>query len=171
MPTQQKQPQKDVHLTQEIEALKKLVQEKDDANKRALADYINLQKRTEEDRKKLAKIIIATFASQLLEPLRNLELQFDHAKDPVIGLVIKQIKQTFEQEGIVEVGNVGDEYSAESMEVVETIDGEKNKVIRVVQKGYVLDGFVLQPAKVVVGRTEHTEKQEDKTIEKQSSEK
>lgn len=139
-------------LHQHIADLQKQLADKDAKYKRALADYINLEKRVEDQAKRRIQIAVATFIGQLLEPLHNLELQFKHTKDGVVGVILKQMKQTFDQAGVKEVGREGDDFTSQTMEAIEMAEGSAGKVIKVLEKGYVLDWVVIKPARVVVGK-------------------
>jgi molecular chaperone GrpE len=139
---------------QELAQLKEQLAEKDAAHRRALADYINLQNRSEDQSKKRVQMGVAQFVAGLLEPLKNVEMAYQHSQDQVMGLVMKQIKQVLEQEGVKEIGKVGEEYNADTMEVVETKEGEQGKVLEVLEKGYIFDWIVIKPARVVVGRAQ-----------------
>jgi molecular chaperone GrpE (heat shock protein) len=44
------------------------------------------------------------------------------------------------------------------MEAVEMVEGEKNKVVEVIQKGYKLNDKLLKPARVKVGLGDQKEK-------------
>lgn len=140
-------------LHQHITDLQKQLLDKDALYKRALADYVNLEKRVEDQARRRIQLAVATFIGQLLEPLKNLELQVEHTKDGVAEVILKQMKQTFEQAGIKEVGHEGDDFTSQTMEAIEMAEGPAGKVIKVLEKGYVLDWVVIKPARVVVGKT------------------
>ncbi len=157
--TAQKQQPKDKIVSDEVKLfhqqiadLQKQLDDKDGVYKRALADYINLEKRVDDQARKRIQLAVATFIGQLLEPLSNLELQFEHTKDSVIGVILKQMKQAFEQAGVKEVGHEGDEFTSQTMEAIEMTEGPVGKVIKVLEKGYVLDWVVIKPARVIVGK-------------------
>lgn len=139
-------------LHQHIADLQKQLLDKDALYKRALADYVNLEKRVEDQARRRIQLAVATFIGQLLEPLKNLELQFEHTKDAVAEVILKQMKQTFEQAGIKEIGHEGDDFTSQTMEAIEMAEGPAGKVIKVLEKGYVLDWVVIKPARVVVGK-------------------
>ncbi len=139
-------------LHQHIADLQKQLADKDALHKRALADYINLEKRVEDQARRRIQLAVATFIGQLLEPLKNLELQFEHTKDAVVGVILKQMKQTFDLAGVKEVGREGDDFTSQTMEAIEMTEGQAGKVVKVLEKGYVLDWVVIKPARVIVGK-------------------
>ena len=165
MVTAQKQHPKDKIVSDEVKLLhqqiidlQKQFSDKDALYKRALADYINLEKRVEDQARKRIQLAVATFIGQLLEPLHNLELQFEHTKDSVTGVIVKQMQQTFELAGVKEIGHEGDEFTSKTMEAVEMTEGPAGKVIKVLEKGYILDWVVIKPARVIVGKAKDISK-------------
>ena len=54
--------------------------------------------------------------------------------------------------GVEEIEAEGKDFDHNIMEAVEVRKGEKNKVLKVIQKGYLINGILLRPAKVAVGQ-------------------
>ena len=131
--------------------------EKDGAYKRALADYQNLQKNTREEREKFAKMASALLIQELLMPIDHLEMAVVHTKDTSLELIYRQFVQVLEKEGVKEIEALGQTFDPHTMDAVDTEAGEKDKVIRVAQKGYTIYEVVLRPAKVIVGRSSDKE--------------
>lgn len=126
--------------------------------KRALADYQNLEKRIEEERKLLSRLSASLLIEKLLPVLDNLENAQAHLKDQGLEIVVKQFKDILASEGVEEIQAEGLEFDPHFAEAVETQEGEKDNIVaRVLTKGYKIDSTVLRPAKVVV-----TKKQADK---------
>lgn len=154
--------QNDAHVKeneteQELEVLRKQLVEKDEAYKRALADYINLQRRTRDDQERFVKLATATLLERILEPLDNLELTAQHMNDTTLNMVLKQLQQALESDGLMEINALGKPFDSTHMEAIEVVDGEKEKVVKVQRKGYMLNGMVLRPALVLVGNGKHKE--------------
>lgn len=150
-----KQPKQDLsgneQLIQEIEALQKKLEAADLDRKRALADYLNLQRRTQENQEKFVKLACATLVERLLEPLDHLEMTAVHINDTTLNTVMKQFQQALQLEGVEEIRAQGKPFDSKMMEAVESVDGEKDIVVRVRRKGYTLNGMMLRPAFVEVG--------------------
>lgn len=128
-------------------------QELEDRLKRALADYQNLEKRVEEERKLLSKLSASLLIEKLLPVLDNLEKAQTHLKDEGLEIVIKQFKEILASEGVEEIAAEGEEFNPNYHEAVEVSEGEKeNMVVKVISKGYKIENTVLRPAKVVVQR-------------------
>ncbi len=135
-----------------IRNLKAKVEELTDKWKRALADYQNLEKRVEREKKEFVKFSNASLLDKLLGVLDDLERADKHLDDEGLSLAVKQFHSILETEGVEEIKAEGKEFDPEIMDCSELVPGGKNKVVEVVQKGYLLNNKVLRPAKVKVGK-------------------
>lgn len=132
-------------------------QELEERLKRTMADYQNLERRIEEERKLLSKLSAMLLVEKLLPVLDNLENAQSHLKDEGLEMVIKQFKEILTQEGVEEIEAIGQQFNPNEHEAIETQAGENdNTVARVVAKGYKIEDKVIRPAKVVVTKKEAT---------------
>jgi molecular chaperone GrpE len=127
------------------------------------AEMENLLKRTERDIKNAHKFALERFFAELL-PVRDcLEMGLAVANDNIdvlklregVDLTLKQLSAVMEKFGISEVNATGTKFNPdehEAMAVVPTDQAEPNSVIQVIQKGYVLNGRLIRPAKVLVAQ-------------------
>ena len=115
-----------------------------------MADYKNLIRRTQEERGKVAKLSTRDFAETILQPLEHLSLAAEQVNDPGINMVATELWQALESQGLQEIETAGKTFDVETMEVVERM-GEGDAVVKVVSRGYMLNGEVIRHAKVVVG--------------------
>lgn len=122
--------------------------------KRALADYANLEKRFEEERKMFSTLHNMIIIEKFLPVLDNLESAQAHVKDEGLQMVLKQFKDVLDQEGVEEITTEGTGFDPNLHEAVETTQGEENKIVNTIAKGYKIDGKVIRPAKVVVGKNQ-----------------
>lgn len=120
--------------------------------KRALADYLNLEKRIKKERSALVKLASAQLLDKLLPVFDELEICEQHLKDKGLGMTLRKFQEVLESEGVEEIRVAGKEFDPKTMDAVEITRGPKNKVTKVTLKGYQLDGEVLRPAKVKVGQ-------------------
>ena len=121
--------------------------------KRALADYQNLEKRFEEERKLLSKLSASLLIEKLLPVLDNLEKAQIHLKDQGLEIVIKQFEDILTQEGVEEIAAEGAQFNPHYHEAIESQQGEQdNLVIKVLTKGYKIEDTILRPAKVIVSK-------------------
>ncbi len=120
--------------------------------KRALADYANLEKRVAREKEEFVKQATAQLMDKLFSVLDDLELCEEHLKDKGVTLVKDRFKEVLESEGVEEIEALGKNFEPETMDAVELVPGQKNRVMEVVLRGYKLNEKVLRPAKVKVGQ-------------------
>jgi molecular chaperone GrpE len=141
-------------LELEVEQLKKQLAEAQEQERRSRADYSNLSRRTQEERGKLIKLAGLSVIESLLEPLHHLDLATQQLGDKGLNMVYQQFVRALEDQGLVELKVSGKEFDPNLMEVVgkEKSDTKNaGKVVKVVKKGYSLNGEVVQHAKVIIG--------------------
>jgi molecular chaperone GrpE len=142
----------DDECSHEVAAMQEQIQELESKYRRALADYQNLERQTAEANRRFAKIATEGFISELLVPYHHLLLAAEHLKDKGLDMVVSQFKSVFEMQGLKEIDALGKEFDPTMMEAVGTGTGEENKVVAVAQQGFELNGIVIAPAKVIVGK-------------------
>lgn len=120
--------------------------------KRALADYQNLEKRIEAEKEDFVSWANEKLIDKLLGVLDDLERAEEHLKNRGLSLAIAQLRSVLSAEGVEEIKAKGKEFNAQEMDCVEMDKGEKNKVIKVITKGYKLNGKVIRPVRVKVGK-------------------
>ncbi|OGE10229.1 nucleotide exchange factor GrpE [Candidatus Curtissbacteria bacterium RIFCSPLOWO2_01_FULL_42_26] len=125
----------------------------EDMLKRTLADYQNLERRIEEERKQLSKLSSLLLIEKLLPILDNLENAQMHLSDEGLKIVIKQFKDILISEGLQEINAENAQFDPNFHEAVEIKEGAMdNKIVKILTKGYTIDGKTIRPAKVVVER-------------------
>jgi len=119
---------------------------------RSLADYANLQKRQEEQHQFFATLAIAGFISQMLDVFDELLLAYKHLPDPGLKMAIDRFESVLKNQGLQEIKAVGETFNPETMECLQTVEGDADKVLEVRKRGYLLNGRCLRPAQVTVGK-------------------
>lgn len=122
---------------------------------RAQADYQNLLRRTREDQSNMVKLAAKSLVQDLLEPLQHLSMTAEQMNDKVLTMVVSQLMQSLKMNGVEELEVMGKPFDLKTMEVVDLVDGATEKdgvVVKIVKRGYTLNGIVLQHAKVVIGK-------------------
>jgi len=119
--------------------------------KRALADYANLEKRIDNEKQSFVKYSNLKLLEKLLPILDDLEAAEKHLKDQGLILGVKKLREILKSEGVEEIKAQGEEFQPKAMEVIEMVEGPKNKVVEVSSKGYLIDDRILRVAKVKVG--------------------
>ena len=125
---------------------------------RALADYQNLKKRSDEERNEMYKLASISFMTRILPIIDNLKQAQNHISDSGIAIIIGQLETLAKDEGFEEIKiNLGDDFNAETSEVTEVVETEtdldNNKVSEVVLSGWKYsDGTVVRHARVKVNK-------------------
>lgn len=126
----------------------------EDQLKRALADYQNLERRVEEERRLLNRLSSALLIEKFLPVLDNLESAQAHLNDQGLEIVIKQFKDILSSEGVEEIQADGQEFDPNLHEATEVTEGKNdNRVVKVVRKGYKMNNKVIRPVQVVVEKS------------------
>lgn len=136
-------------LSSKIESLELALVQCQERERRALADYQNLVRQTQNQRANLIKLANADLLLSILESIEHLSVASEQLKDPGLELTIKELWQRLNAMGLEEIKVLNKKFDVDLMEVVEKT-GDKEKVIKVLRKGYRLNGQVIQHAKVVL---------------------
>ncbi|QQG52548.1 MAG: nucleotide exchange factor GrpE [Candidatus Falkowbacteria bacterium] len=123
--------------------------------KRALADYHNLLKQSAKDKADFVKYALQDFLQDILPVYDHLKLSLlglkeeDNSNPWAVGVrhVLKQFKDVLESKGVMEIKTVGEKFDHNTMEAM---DGAGELVDKEVMPGYMLNGRVIRPAKVIV---------------------
>jgi molecular chaperone GrpE len=156
------QPKEDTQQehANEIEALKEKSEEFENKYKRALADYTNLQRRSEEDKERIIKFANEILLVKVLEIFDDLEQSQKHIKDEGLDKVVDKFKKFLTSQGLEEVESEGKKFDPTVHEAIESVEGEEDKVIKVHRKGYKFFSKPLRPALVAVGSGKKDKKDE-----------
>lgn len=155
---------------EEIEALKKKLEEKEKEAKeyydrllRTAADFENYKKRVAREKEEWTKFANEDLMRAILPFVDNLERALNHAGktennqsiEEGVRLTLQQLLQTLSRFGLTPVESVGKPFDPtvhEAMIAVETDEHEPNRVIEEFQKGYFLKDRLLRPATVSVSK-------------------
>lgn len=129
---------------------------------RAVAETDNLRKRAQRDVEAASRYAIERFAGELLEVRDSLELGVaaGASAEPArllegMEATLRLLNRAFEKSGLGVVDPAGQPFNPEFHEAMATqpsADQPPGTVLAVVQKGYVLNGRLLRPARVLVAR-------------------
>lgn len=148
------------------------VRELENQVKRTLADYQNLEKRVSEERGEWIKSANKSLILKLLPTLEHLDTVLKTAKDQGersnwlegIEMIVKQFRETLKEEGLEPVQC--ESFNPQLHEVVEVRNGPEGRILDILSMGYKLNGKLVKPAKVVVGK-EDIDKGEEETVKKE----
>ena len=119
---------------------------------RALADYQNLERRTAEQIGQIRKIAEQRLLLQFLDVEDDIERAEVFVKDEGLALVKSKIYKILEDSGVKALDLLGKDFDPYTAECIELVEGQENKVVKELQKGYALGEEILRPAKVAVGK-------------------
>jgi molecular chaperone GrpE len=150
----------------ETAGLENKVKSLDENWKRALADYQNLIRRVENDKKDFVKLANANLVARLLPSLDIMELSAGHSQDIGVQMAAKQFHQALVEEGLQIIEPVPDTiFNPQEHECTETValpgGKSENTISELVLKGYKIGDYILRPAKVkVFQKSEESKKPE-----------
>jgi len=150
-------------LRRQLEAAEKKAEENWDKLLRSQAELENLRKRMERELQNVQKYAIEKFAKELVTVVDSLELGLQAAleTDNVekiregIELTLKQLLTVLERFNIRPVDPLGEKFDPEyhqAMATEEVKGVEPDTVVKVFQKGYLLNDRLIRPALVVVAK-------------------
>lgn len=139
----------------EMEQLQGQVKTLDENWKRALADYQNLLRRVENDKKEFMKMANANLIARMIPSLDIIEMAANHNQDIGVQMAAKQFHQALQEEGLQIIEPTpGEKFNPDFHECTETVDlnegSQSDTIAELVLKGYKLYDYVLRPARVKV---------------------
>ena len=163
-------PKGGLRFAEQIEALEKSLaetQEKAELNwdkaLRAVAELENTKRRAEKDVENAHKFALDKFAKALLPVVDSLEKALEINSDSAdvkamregVDMTHKMFVDTVEKFGLSlphPLGEVFDPEHHEAMAMIDHPDAEPNTVVDVFQRGCLLNGRLVRPARVVVAK-------------------
>lgn len=136
------------------EDLKKKADEYLNNWKRAAADLANYKKDEIERVSELLRYGKEDIMEKFLPIMDSLYYATKHIRDEGLEQVWQQAVEFLKKEGVEEIEVIGKKFNPETMEAVEQveIDVASGTVVEELQKGYMMQGKVLRPAKVKVSK-------------------
>ena len=152
-----------VVLRQELEQARDEARNNWDRYLRAAAEVENVRRRGAQELERVQKFSLERFAGELLGVKDSLEMGLAAAEgEPSVEALregteatLKLLGRVFEKFGITELDPEGAPFDPtvhEAISVQASRDATDERVLTVVQKGYVLNGRLLRPARVIVVR-------------------
>jgi molecular chaperone GrpE len=129
---------------------------------RVQADYINLKRRSEQEKGEIFKIANIELARSILPSLDDLERALEHIEGPMvedswvegIRLIERKLRASLESQGVREIKALGEQFDPNLHEAAMRSRGKEGVVVQEIQKGYTLHDRVIRPSMVVVGNGE-----------------
>jgi len=151
-------------LQQQIDSLQSELEEARGDRLRAIAELENVRKRARRDVENAHKFAVEKLAGELLGVKDSLEmgLQAVDGEKPSLEqlregkeMTLRQLVGVLERAGVEELDPQGKRFDPEfheAMTMQESAEHAPDTVITVIQKGYLLKGRLLRPARVIVAR-------------------
>jgi len=154
-------------LRKRIEKLEQEKQEYLNGWQRERADFLNYKKSEEKRFQEVVKFANERLIKSLIPVMDSLELAIestnkdrkDQENDSYLKgllLIYSQMKDLLEKEGVEVInpkkGEEVNPYFEEVISEVKTTEVPENKIYQVLEKGYILRGKVIRPARVIVGK-------------------
>lgn len=155
----------------EIEALKKMLQEREDALEKEkkeylflMADFDNFKKRTLREKADIIKNGAENVLKGILPILDDFERGIEAIKDDASAVSVKEgmeliynkFVKYLQQNGVKEIPTDNADFDVDLHEAIAMVpvddDAKKGKVIDTIAKGYTLNDKVIRHAKVAVGQ-------------------
>lgn len=164
-------------LKQELEAGKKKVNELQDSLKRLAADFDNYQKWAAKERQITQRTAAESLIKKLLDVYESLEKAVSTINNAAgneftngVKLIYREFSRVLKSEGLEPIPSVGMPLDVCKHEVLMrkvNNDVAEDTVLEEIQKGYLLNTFVLRHAKVVVSQKSIQEQENIQNPEKQ----
>ncbi|PJC25208.1 MAG: nucleotide exchange factor GrpE [Candidatus Tagabacteria bacterium CG_4_9_14_0_2_um_filter_41_11] len=145
-------------LQEKLKKCQELKEEYLNGWQRAKADLINARKDDERRNQDFAKFANFMLISDILPILDSFNLALENEKDSKFSkgvLLIKiQLEDTLGKYGFSSIKSMGEKMNLQLHEIVGEIESEKEEgiIIEEVQKGYLLHGRVIRPARVKISK-------------------
>jgi len=119
---------------------------------RALADYQNLEKRSQAEKQEIRTYAAEVVIARLLPVLDTLTKAASHVKDAGLELALKELSTTLAELGVEKITVVGKPFNPHEMECIEVVSGKDNIVTEELLPGYRIHDKILRIAQVKVGK-------------------
>ena len=122
---------------------------------RLQADFENYIKRVEKEKESWKLSSKSELLLKLIRIKEELEKALENTEDDGIKMIYSNLSKILDEEGVREIESLGSRFNHELHEVVKKIEGEEDKIIEEIQKGYLIGDKILRIAKVVIGGKEN----------------
>ncbi|OLS03388.1 nucleotide exchange factor GrpE [Tissierella creatinophila] len=146
------------------EELDKVLKENEELTtrfQRLQADFVNYRKRVEKEKESLVSYGVETLVLEILPILDNFERAMDVEKDKEdsffkgIEMIYDGLIEVLNKNGIEEIDSLEKPFNPEYHHAVGMEDSkeyDKDTIIRILQKGYIIKDKVIRPSMVIVSQ-------------------
>ncbi len=129
---------------------------------RTQADLENVRKRVQQERAESMNLANSALLRKILGAIDDLERAFSRPTsemcDPAWAegarMSFQALNSALESEGLEPIESVGKEFDPRYHEAMLRRSGDEGVILEEIQKGYMLNGRVLRPSRVIVGTSE-----------------
>jgi len=150
-------------LKEQLLECTKEVEDYKDKYLRALAELDNYKKRARKEKEEIIERANERLMLELIPVLDNFDRGIEAAKNSEdfenfykgVELIYKGFKEIVEREGLQSFSAIGDEFDPSKHEAVSLVESDEHApdtVLDEIYKGYLLNGKLIRPAKVVVSK-------------------
>ncbi|NLH39772.1 MAG: nucleotide exchange factor GrpE [Elusimicrobia bacterium] len=144
---------------------------------RLKAEFENYRKRVEKEKKELLEWGRYDLMQHMLPVYEMMNMAKDHLTSPNssiddiktgLNMIFAEFDKLFKSEGLTQIDILNKKYDPMLCEIVATVDGSEeddNKVVDIVQPGYLINGRLIKPAKVKIAKKKE-EVIDDKNLDK-----
>ena len=156
----------------ELETLKKQLEDEKDRYLRLNAEFENQRKRLQKEKEEFVKYANEKLIIEFIDIMESLERGLENAKgstekDKLIHgmrLIYKQLKNALEKNGLVQIKALGekfDPYKHEAMMQTPSDDNEEGTILEEFTRGYMLSNKVIRYSKVRVSKNKDTDNENE----------
>lgn len=161
---QQESPEAHIDELNELDTLKKEVEEQKEKFIRLYAEFDNYKRRNAKERVELIQTAGREVIQSMLEVLddcERAEKQMNQSEDlkqikEGIGLIFNKFRNILQSRGLKEMKSIGEAFNPDFHEAITEIpvpdETMKGKIVDEVEKGYTLNDKIIRFSKVVVGK-------------------
>lgn len=150
-------PEGSAELERELEAARRERDEYLDSLRRLKAEFENSRKRQEKEKERIYQTASERLILALLPVLDNMDRALEHEGDVREGVQAtrNQLADAMSEEGLLPIASDGQSFDPNVHEAVmsqPSDDHEEGMVVQTFERGYLLNGKPIRPAKVVVSQ-------------------
>jgi molecular chaperone GrpE len=149
----------DAAATPSVEALMAELESARQQQMRAVADYQNLRRRSEDERREYARYTLTAVILNYLPVLDDLDRAIESVDADIVEhrwvegvrMVERKFRAVLEASGVQPIAADGEPFDPAQHEAISYAPGPEGRVVAVVRAGYTVDSRVIRPAGVIVG--------------------
>lgn len=136
----------------QIKSFEQRIAELEEQLARTVADYRNQEMRFDDEKREFVKFANRDLLLRLIPAFDTLFLAEKYVTDEGIKITIRHLQDALREEGIERIRCEGEMFDPEKMEAVATEEGAEDKVLEELRPGFMLNGKLIRPAQVKVGK-------------------